>query len=138
MTEMDEARELYNRYAVNWDEDRPNEVAACFTPDASFITQQGRVVGREAIIGIVRALNQSVAGCRQFHITTNVSVKLNGDYGTGGAYFIYCVAAKGQTETVAYGTYRDELRKVAGHWYFSSRTAMVEAGGVPRAASMPR
>ena len=36
MTDMDEARELYNRYAVNWDEDRPQDVATCFTPDAVF------------------------------------------------------------------------------------------------------
>jgi uncharacterized protein (TIGR02246 family) len=131
MTDMDEARELYNRYAVNWDEDRPQDVAACFTPDAVFTTQQGSVIGRDAIMGVVKSLNTLVGSRRQFHFTTNVSVKLDGERGTGAAYFIYCVAPKEGAETIAYGTYRDELRKIDGRWYFSARRAWVEAGHAP-------
>jgi len=133
--DFEEARELYNRYARNWDDNRPDDVAACFTPDAAFITQQGPLKGREGVITAVNGLNAAVTGRRQFHITTNVSVQLAGDCGTGTAYFTWVVSPKDGPATVAYGTYHDELRKLGGRWYFSTRTATVEGGELP---SMPQ
>jgi hypothetical protein len=34
--DLEEVRELYNRYALSVDEDRADELAGCFTPDGVF------------------------------------------------------------------------------------------------------
>jgi hypothetical protein len=41
------------------------------------------------------------------------------------------VAPRDGPVSVAHGTYRDELSRVDGRWYLSSRTAMIEAGRTP-------
>jgi len=125
--DVEEVRELYNRYALSWDENRPEDLAACFTADAVFASQRGRFAGRDAILGNLANVNGALgAARRQRHVTTNVSIHLEGDRGTGTAYFIYCVGRDGKTEVMAFGTYQDELRKVDGRWYFSHRKGIVE------------
>jgi hypothetical protein len=53
------------------------------------------------------------------------------DRGAGAAYFMDAVAPRDGPVSVPHGTYRDELRRVDGRWYLSSRTAMIEAGRTP-------
>jgi uncharacterized protein (TIGR02246 family) len=125
--DLEEVRELYNRYALSWDDNHPNELASCFTPDGVFESYRGRFVGRDAILGNLASYNLSLgAGRKQRHVTTNVSVHLDGDRGTGTAYLIFCVGHDGKIERTAFGHYRDELRKVDGRWFFSSRMGIVE------------
>ncbi len=125
--DLEAVRELYNRYALSWDEDRPEALSACFTSDAVFESGRGRFAGREAIIGNMANVNRALGSTRkQRHLTTNVSIELQGDRATGSAYFIYCVGCEGKTELTAFGTYHDELRKVDGRWFFSARSATVE------------
>lgn len=125
--DLDAARELYHHYAISWDEDRPEDLAGCFTPDAVFESGRGRFAGRDAIIGNMAKVNRALGSARkQRHLTTNVSIQLQGDRATGTAYFIYCVGCEGKTELTAFGTYHDELRKVDGRWFFSARRATVE------------
>jgi len=125
--DLEEVRELYNRYAISWDEDPPEELAACFTLDAVFESPRGRFAGRQAIVGNMAKVNAALGPTRkQRHVTTNVSIHLDGDRGTGTAYFIYCVGSDGKLEVTAFGVYHDALRKTNGGWLFSSRSANVE------------
>ncbi len=125
--DLEKVRELYNRYAIGWDENRPDELAECFTPDGVFESYRGRFVGREAILGNLADYNRSVGpGRKQRHLTTNVSVHLDGDRATGTAYLIFCVGHEGTIELTAFGHYCDELRKVDGRWYFTSRAGLIE------------
>jgi SnoaL-like protein len=124
--EIEEVRQLYNRYAISWDEDRPDDLGDCFTPDAVFESQRGRFEGRDAILENMANVRRALATAAQRHITTNVTVNLEGERGTGWAYFIYCVGRGGKLEVTAFGKYEDELRKVGGRWYFSSRKGIVE------------
>jgi hypothetical protein len=124
--DIEEVRELYNRYALSWDEDRAADLAACFTPDAVFESQRGRFEGREAILQNMANVRRALGAALQRHITTNVSVHLGSDRGTGWAYFIYCVGLQGKLEMTAFGKYEDQLRKVDGRWYFSARKGIVE------------
>jgi hypothetical protein len=124
--EMEEVRELYNRCAISWDENRPEDLAACFTADAVFESGHGHFAGREAILENVANLNGALGRRKQRHVITNVIAQLEGDRGTGTAYFIDCVGLEGKILVMAFGTYQDELRKVDGRWCFSSRKGSVE------------
>ena len=125
--DLEEVRELYNRYAISWDEDRAEELAACFTLDAVFESPRGRFAGREAIVANMAKVNAALCATRkQRHVTANVSIHLDGDRATSTAYFIYCVGCEGKLEVTAFGIYHDELRKIDGRWLFSSRSAAVE------------
>jgi len=124
--DLEEARGLYNRFAISWDENRPGDLAACFTNDAVFESGHGRFAGREAILEHVANLNGALGRRKQRHVITNVMVQLEGDRGTGTAYFIDCVGLEGKILVIAFGTYQDELRKVDGRWCFSSRKGSVE------------
>ena len=126
-SDLEAIRELYNRYAISWDDDHPEDFAACFTPDAVFESARGRFAGRAAIIGNMANVNRALGSTRkQRHLTANVSIELHGDRAVGSAYFIYCVGCEGKTELTAFGTYRDELCKIDGRWFFSTRSATVE------------
>jgi uncharacterized protein (TIGR02246 family) len=125
-SDLEAIRELYNRYAISWDDDHPEDFAACFTSDAVFESARGRFAGRDAILGNMATVNRALGARKQRHLTANVSIELQGDRATGTAYFIYCVGCEGKTELTAFGTYRDELRKVDGHWFFAARSATVE------------
>jgi hypothetical protein len=125
--DLEEVRELYNRYALSWDENRADDLARCFTPDAVFESQRGRFAGREEILGNMANVNDALgAKRRQRHVTTNVDIHLEGERGNATAYFIYCVGREGKLEVTAFGKYEDELRKVDGRWFFSARKGIVE------------
>jgi SnoaL-like domain len=125
--DLEEVRELYNRYALSWDENHAADLARCFTADGVFESQRGRFVGRQAILGNMANVNGALgAAGRQRHVTTNVSIHLDGDRGRATAYFIYCVGREGKLEVTAFGKYEDELRKVDGRWFFSARKGIVE------------
>jgi hypothetical protein len=124
--DLEEVRELYNRYALSWDENRPDDLAACFTADAVFESGHGHFAGHEAILENMAKLNGALGKRKQRHVTTNVSVKLEGDRGNGIAYFVDCIGLDGKILVIAFGTYQDELRKVDGRWCFSSRKGSVE------------
>ena len=128
--DLEEVRELYSRYALSWDENRADDLAECFTPDAVFESQRGRFAGREEIVGNMTNVN-SMLGSKgnQRHVTTNMNIHLEGDRGNGTAYFIYCVGREGKLERTAFGKYEDELRKVDGRWFFSARKGIVEGQG---------
>ena len=125
-TNLEEVRELYNRYAISWDENRSEELAACFTADGVFESGHGQFAGRDAILENMASLNRAMGRRKQRHVITNLSVHLEKDRGTGTAYFIDCVALDGKILVIAFGTYRDELRKADGRWCFSSRKSSVE------------
>lgn len=125
--DLEEVRELYNRYALSWDDNHPEELASCFTPDGVFESYRGRFVGRRAIVENLANYNLTLgAGRKQRHVTANVSVNFDGDYGSGSAYVIFCVGYDGKIQSTAFGHYRDELRKVDGRWFFSSRMGIIE------------
>jgi uncharacterized protein (TIGR02246 family) len=125
--DLEEVRELYNRYALSWDDNHAEELAGCFTPDGVFESYRGRFAGRDAIVGNLADFNLSLgAGRKQRHITTNVSIQLEGDRAKGTAYFIFYVGCDGKIERTAFGHYRDELRKVDGRWFFTSREGIAE------------
>lgn len=124
--EIEEVRELYNRFATSWDENRPEDLAACFTADGVFESGHGHFAGRDALVENMAYLNGAMGRRKQRHVITNVSIHLEGDRGTGTAYFIDCVALDGKILVIAFGTYQDELRKVDGRWRFSYRKGNVE------------
>jgi uncharacterized protein (TIGR02246 family) len=124
--DMEEVRELYSRYALSWDENRTDELAGCFTPDAVFESQRGRFEGRDAILENMANVGKALGDACQRHVTTNVNVRLEGDRGKGTAYFIYCVGRAGKLEVTAFGKYEDELRRQDGRWFFCARKGIVE------------
>jgi uncharacterized protein (TIGR02246 family) len=124
--DLEEVRELYTRYAISWDENRPKDLAACFTADAVFESGHGHFEGREAILENMTNLNGAMGRRKQRHVVTNVSIRLEGDRGTGTAYFIDCVGLEGKILVIACGTYHDELSRVDGRWCFSFRKGSVE------------
>jgi len=125
--DLEEIRELYNRYAIAFDENHPEEHANCFLPDGVFQSLRGRFAGREAIIRNMKEFNVNVIGNRkQRHINGNISIKLEGDRASGYCYLVYCIGDEGKLEHLSFGIYHDELRKVGGTWYFASRVASTE------------
>ena len=125
--DKEEIRDLYYRYAFNWDDNRPDDVAACFAPDAVWFGDQ---IGRDAVAENVRTLNRRVAGFQTFHIVTNIRIEVDGDAATGRAYFSYTLARPGEVEK-QYGTYNDTFRRIDGRWYFASRTPKIAGGTGP-------
>ncbi len=124
--DLQEARELYNRFAISWDENRPEDLAACFTAEAVFESGHGRFAGREAILEHMANLNGAIGQAQAASRHHQCDRSLEGDRGTGTAYFIDCVGLEGKILVIAFGTYQDELRKVDGRWCFSSRKSSVE------------
>ncbi len=59
------------------------------------------------------------------HIATDLSYTVNGTSAIGGAYFVE-ITLVGDKPQVLAGRYRDELRKVNGHWKFSRRTILLD------------
>jgi len=125
--DLEEVRELYDRYAISRDENHPHELAACFTSDGIFESYRGRFVGHDAILGTLADFNRSLgAGRKQRHVTTNISINIDGDRPTGTAYFIFCLGHEGKIEHISFGHSCDEFRKVGERWFFSSRVGIAE------------
>jgi hypothetical protein len=58
---------------------------------------------------------------RTQHVVTNLTVQINGDTATDQAYWMTLSTRECRSVVAGSGHYEDELKKVAGKWYFAKR-----------------
>ena len=126
--------DLQARYLFALDFRDPEAYAATFAPDGVLDYGAGKLVGREAIRGMVagtraNAERQSAAdasGLRPAagrHNITNIVLTIDGDRATGTAYWFHMGNANPERKAQlnSFGHYEDELVKIDGEWFFSLR-----------------
>ena len=119
--------DLNARYCLSVDERRFEDWADCFTPDGVFDAPGlGRFQGRRELIRCVADYGTMLGDARQRHLITNISLRLEAERGAGVSNFTLYVTRDGATQFMGVGTYRDELRKVNGEWYFHSREVSLD------------
>ena len=79
---------------------------------------------------------------RTMHVVTNISLKIDGDRASGGAYWQTIGLRSGQAVILGGGHYDDELRRVGGRWKFTKRAILYDVpptvpGAAPAAAPAP-
>jgi ketosteroid isomerase-like protein len=119
---------LYARYCEAMDGDDPHALALCFTDDGVWESRlAGRRTGSQEIAHLVQEM-QSLDN-RPFHQTTSIQIlDIDTEAGTarGTARWLatYPRERPGRRD-VAYGRYRDELRRDAnGTWRFLFREVL--------------
>src|SRR5579871_4426420 len=123
--DIEEVRELYNRYALSWDEDRVEDLAQCFTPDAIFESQRGRFAGREAILHNMANVKRALGGASQRHLTTNVTMDLRGGGGAAARTSSIALAARVNSKYSRLASTRMNCARSAAAG-FSARKGIVE------------
>jgi 3-phenylpropionate/cinnamic acid dioxygenase small subunit len=119
--------DLNARYCLSVDERRFDDWASCFTPDGVFDAPPlGRFQGRAELIRCVAEYAKALGDARQRHLITNISLDLEAERGTGVSNFTLYVTRNGATQFMGVGTYRDELRKLKGEWYFHNREVSMD------------
>jgi hypothetical protein len=128
-----EIEDLQARYMFALDWQDADVYSATFTEDGILDWAGGIARGRDAIRADVRGMKEQFAKheaadaplrpARLRHIITNIVVRVDGNQGTGRAYWFELNddVRDRRPYLGAYGHYQDELRKVNGHWLFSKR-----------------
>lgn len=114
------------------DEHHWGPYAALFTADAQLsfsgqsLTGSAAIerffVAQEASKGSVTATNAS----HDLHVVTNLSIHLEGNTATAGAYWQSIGQRDGHPVVLSAGHYDDVLRKVDGHWKFAKRVIVTD------------
>jgi hypothetical protein len=119
-------------FALDWRE--PEAYAATFAPDGSMDSAAVTGKGREAIAQEIVAMKareaeryaQDKSGKpppRMRHNITNIVLDIRGDRAYGKAYWTSLTNGNPERkpQVNGYGHYEDELVKIDGQWYFTSR-----------------
>jgi hypothetical protein len=115
---------LLAEYAFAFDQGRPDEWAATFTPDGEFRNRAGDVVRGTAEL---RAFAASFAATDDVtrtnqHWTTNIMLTpLDADRMSLRCYGMIVTVAEGEPRIRSITGYDDEVRRVGGRWRFSRR-----------------
>ncbi|UUO03042.1 nuclear transport factor 2 family protein [Mycolicibacterium novocastrense] len=137
----DSAREIENlvyAYAERIDSGDFDGVGALFThgrihavengpPDTVF---EGATRVRQMFEMAVRLYDDGTPKTK--HLTTNVTVHVDEDAGTGRGSAYYCVTQATPDlplQVIVTGRYRDTFHRVDGTWWFDSRTMFVDQVG---------
>jgi uncharacterized protein (TIGR02246 family) len=127
LEDREEIRELYARYALTIDNGAYEDWIDCFTEDGVFESSRlGIHSGREGLRGFTAIYRESLGGAQVRHVITNVTFKLEGEYGTGTCYLVYYHCKDGRVQQAAVGHYQDTLRKSGGRWRFASRKVSLD------------
>lgn len=113
-------RNLYSHYSFAFDGDDPEDMANCFTQEATWDSGlHGHFEGRDSIKGIVE-MAKNFGSRRPYHLTMNVIIRqLEGDTANCSARFMLVENTLGPT---AFGQYNDVIVKESdGAWRIKHR-----------------
>ena len=118
--------DLIARYAWAADEDDIDGIAACFTADGVFATNNGSppAEGVDAIRELFASARRrrAAAGQRTRHVMGNVLVAKCADGATAKSYLtLVTTQPDGRTAVECSAEYNDTLVQVGGKWRFSER-----------------
>jgi hypothetical protein len=120
-------RALLERYLVAVDRGRPEEAAACFTPDGTLrIEDEVPLEGRVAIAAALRRLERYEATA---HVLAASDLELEGDHGRGEswcrAHHVYEDGGSRRDRVLAL-RYVDRYLRVDGAWAIEARHLQVD------------
>jgi hypothetical protein len=117
-------------YQFLGDSGKTRQLAELFVPDALFETNNGRFVGRDAILGFFVDTKGAFVGAGfspARHYLSSIYIDVRSD---GGASTYACFQFVGSRGLDHWGTYRDEVAPIGDRWQFTRRQAIVD-GCVP-------
>jgi hypothetical protein len=117
LEDIDHIRQLRASYCLYLDTGKYDEVSELFTENAEF-TGMGLPRGRQEIHDFFVGLQDSIAGF--WHFTTNETIEVDGDKGTGEAY-LYLTCVMDGVAYVGAGRYEDEFAREDGTWKLHKR-----------------
>jgi uncharacterized protein (TIGR02246 family) len=122
-------RNLVVRYGLAIDDERIDEVAAMFTPDASFAARYGEPLrGRESIAAF---LAENAAGQeRSIHTIAGHLIEPDGDGRAVGIVQVLAELDKGGETLRFVLRCHDRYRELEGRWLFAHRGIVVHGGAV--------
>ena len=130
MDDLAEIQQLYARYSWTLDERRYEEWLECFAEDGVIEGPTfGRHAGREELRQFIAKYKAETGMFQVRHVTSNISVEIEGESAVGRCYVLHYRTHRGRTELSAIGGYRDRLRKVNGQWLFADRQAFWDYSG---------
>jgi hypothetical protein len=122
--------ELLNRHQIYIDLRDAEGYASVYAEDGSYESPFASARGTKGLIAMSTRLHQAGFTAGKRHFTGPMMIDIKGDRATALSY--WWVAEAGATPRVyATGTYRDELRKINGHWKIVSRVQTVDSGDAP-------
>lgn len=116
---------LLNQYCHNADYNPPERMREVFLADAVFeVPAMGvRAEGVDEIIAFFKASRESNANAR--HVISNSVIEGDGDEARANSY-LQVIDLRGELpQIVAFGRYRDVLRRSADGWRFALRSVAV-------------
>lgn len=116
------------RYCRYLDDQRYDDVVALFAPDGVLDSMGTRAEGHAAIRAFFPELGQVGDRPETMHSLSNVVVEMEGDAARAESDWVMIRRDEhGATGIVLAGRYRDELQRLDGEWYFSSRAPVALA-----------
>jgi uncharacterized protein (TIGR02246 family) len=123
-------QELIASYAEFIDDGNIEGYLNNFTPDGVFENRRGKIEGREAIREFVAPIleaNRTDSRPRMRHVMGFPVIRGDGDRATARTYvMIPRLDEDGEIRVPMVGTYRDDIVKVDGQWYFKTRSIMMD------------
>lgn len=124
--------DLMARYLLAMDYHDADAYAECFTEDGVLDYAMGRLEGREAIRAEARAFAGKIGAifrdwrgnpAKLRHVIGQQAIRVEGDraWNTGFWWEMTNGGPEGSLATPSFGTYEDELERVAGRWQFARR-----------------
>jgi uncharacterized protein (TIGR02246 family) len=127
LEDLEEIRELFNEYKRVLDAKDFVGYAALFATDGEFVAGRLHAQGRAEIQALVEGMLGNLIGDEQgkdFHLTVNPSVHLDGDRATAELTWVYVVRGEdNQPALCKLGHYNDTLTREDGRWRFLRREA---------------
>jgi ketosteroid isomerase-like protein len=123
-------QELIASYAEYIDEGNLDGYVNNFAPDGVFESRAGRVEGRDAIRAFVQSIftaNRAGPTSLLRHVMGFPVIRGGGDRCTARTYVIIPRRDEdGEIRIPMVGTYRDDIVKIGGRWYFEKRSILMD------------
>jgi uncharacterized protein (TIGR02246 family) len=127
LEDLEEIRELFNEYKRVLDDKDFVGYAALFATNGEFIAGKLHAKGRAEIQALVEGMLGNLIGDergKDFHLTVNPSVHLDGDTATAELTWVYVVRDENNQPVLSkLGHYNDTLTREEGRWRFLRREA---------------
>jgi SnoaL-like domain len=129
-------QELIASYAEYIDEGNLEGYLNNFAPNGVFESSRGKIEGRDAIRDFVAPLleaNRTASRATMRHFMGFPVIRGDGDRCTARTYvMIPRMDADGEVRIPTVGTYRDDIVKIDGRWYFEKRSIVMDMTSSPR------
>ncbi len=131
-------QELIASYAESIDEGNIEGYLNNFTPNGVFENRRGKIEGRDAIREFVAPIleaNRTASRATMRHVMGYPVIRGEGDRCTARTYVIIPrLDEDGEISIPMVGTYRDDIVKVDGRWYFEKRSIFMDMTSKPHLA----